>query len=53
MNALDDEPGKERTWFIVHIDVKADGVYHDLVAAFKDRPNVIMMDEGRWASEAK
>ncbi|CAM9998718.1 unnamed protein product [Ascophyllum nodosum] len=47
VNALDDEPGKERTWFIVHSDVKADGVYHDLVAAFKDRPNVIMMDEGR------
>lgn len=47
VNALDDEPGHNRTWFIIHIDAKADSVHGELTKTFKDRTNVIVMDEGR------
>ena len=47
MNALDDSPDKGRTWFIIHIDAKSEDVQQELSEVFKDRPNIIMMDEGR------
>ena len=47
VNALDDTPGRERTWFVIHIDAKANDVQEELLKAFIDRPNVIVMEEGR------
>lgn len=50
VNALDDEPGRKQTrnWFILHVDAKAEEMQQQLISAFKDRPNVIIMDEGRY-----
>ncbi|CAN0345910.1 unnamed protein product, partial [Laminaria digitata] len=47
VNALDDTPDKDRTWFIIHIDAKSEDLQQELLEEFKDRPNIIMMDEGR------
>lgn len=47
VDALDDTPGRDRTWFVIHIDVKADDVQQEIKKVFIDRPNVIIMEEGR------
>ncbi|CAM9872008.1 unnamed protein product, partial [Pylaiella littoralis] len=47
VNTLDDAPGRDRTWFIIHIDTKAEEVQQELLKVFMDRSNVIIMEEGR------
>lgn len=47
VNALDDTSGRERTWFVIHIDTKAEDMQKEMLEAFMDRPNVIVMEEGR------
>ncbi|CAN0074699.1 unnamed protein product, partial [Scytosiphon promiscuus] len=47
VDALDDTEGRDRTWFVIHIDAKADDVQEELKEAFIDRANVIVMEEGR------
>ncbi|CBN74781.1 Xylosyltransferase, family GT14 [Ectocarpus siliculosus] len=47
VDALDDTPGRDRTWFVIHIDAKADDVQQEIKKVFIDRPNVIIMEEDR------
>lgn len=47
VNALDDTSGRGRTWFVVHIDTKAEDVQKEMLEVFMDRPNVIVMEEDR------
>ncbi|CAN0092923.1 unnamed protein product, partial [Hapterophycus canaliculatus] len=47
VNALDDTRGRDRTWFVIHIDAKADEMQEELKTVFIDRANVIVMEEGR------
>lgn len=52
VDALSDGPdmGHARTWFILHIDTKAEEVQQALLSVFQNRPNVILMEEGRCAA---
>eukprot|EP00752_Nemacystus_decipiens_P009269 g8281.t1 len=47
VNALDDTSGRDRTWFVIHIDTKAEDMQKEMLEVFMDRPNVIVMEEDR------
>lgn len=49
VDALDDTEGRDRTWFVIHIDTKSNEMHEELRKVFIDRANVIVMEEGRCA----
>lgn len=53
VNALDDTAGRGRTWFVIHIDTKAEDMQKEMLEVFMDRSNVIVMEEGRCAPRAR